>query len=305
MGTPIFAKEILRSLLNIDIDIICVVSKEDKIQGRKKIKFQTPVKQLAVKNNILVLQPKKIIDIKTKIEELKPDFIITCAYGQFIPNSILKIPKNCINIHASLLPKLRGGAPIHWAIINGEKYSGITLMQMSRKMDSGAIYLQKKVKIESDDTMLLLQNKLIKLSKLMIENDLINVLNGKYIPIDQEEKKATFAYNIKRFDEKIDINSKVVDIYNKIKGLYDSPIAYMVLGNKIHKIHKAVLSNEHFSKNDPNGKIILLDKKGIHVKFLDGVLIIEKLQIAGKKANKTFQYYKSKPKDIKVGLLYE
>ena len=160
MGTPSFAVPILESLIN-NYNVILVVSQPDKEKDKKGNIINTPVKELAIKNNIPVFQPNNIKEEYQKILDYNPDIIITCAYGQIIPDSILNYPKyGCINVHGSLLPKLRGGAPIHHAIINGDTETGITIMYMSSKMDAGDIISQKSIKIEEDDYLDIVYNKL-------------------------------------------------------------------------------------------------------------------------------------------------
>ena len=305
MGTPTFAASVLKSLKQINLDIIAVISQPDKEIGRKKILTKTPVKETALKFKIPVLQAEKIINIKDKIEKLNPDFIITCAFGQFIPKSILAIPKNCINIHPSLLPKLRGGAPIHWSIINGDKKTGITVMKMISKMDAGPIYLQKKIDILEKDTMIEVHNKLVKLSDEIIKKYFIDILNNKLIGTEQNEKEVTFGYNISREDEKIDFNDKVKNIHNKIRGLFSWPIAFSILNNKIQKIYSADFEECIVDKKIKNGRICKLNKNGIYVKAENGFVILTKIQLNGKKPQNTFLYYKNSPKEIYVGGIYE
>ncbi len=306
MGTSFFAKEILIALNKLNIDIVAVVSQPDKKINRSKKIINTPVKSVAKELNLKIMQPENISSITEDIKKLKPDFIITCAYGQFIPNFILNIPtKDSINIHASYLPKLRGGAPIHWAIINGDKYSGISIIRMIKKMDAGPIFLQKKISIDIKDTMINLQNKLINLAKIIIHNDFMKIMNGKYKIKEQKESEISFAYNITRDDEKLNFNDSTLNIYNKIRGLYDKPIAYGLLNNVICKIYEADFFLNKTNNKIKNGTIVKLDNKGIHLKTKDGFIILKKIQFSGKNIQETKWFYKNAPKKIIIGGIYE
>ena len=198
MGTPDFSVGPLQNLIK-EYNVIAVVTQPDKEVGRKKeIKF-SPVKQCAIENNIKVLQPEKIRVEYDEIIKLNPDIIITCAYGQIIPKELLTLPKyGCINIHASLLPKLRGGAPIHKAIIDGYDKTGVTIMYMDEKMDSGDIVYQEEVKIMDTDNVGTLFDKLSVLGSNMIVKVLPDIINNNINPIKQNEEEVTYAYNITR-----------------------------------------------------------------------------------------------------------
>lgn len=288
MGTPDFSVKPLEKLIE-NYDVIGVVTQPDKEVGRKKeIKF-SPVKEVALKHNIKVFQPKKIKEEYKDILDLNPDIIITCAYGQIIPKEILEYPKyKCINIHASLLPKLRGGAPIHKAIINGYDKTGVTIMYMDEKMDSGDILYQKEVNIEKNDNAGTLFDKLSILGSEMIIEFLPKLLSGDYKRIKQDEKNVTFAYNITREEEKIDFNKTAKEVYNQIRGLYPWPIGYTSLDGKKVKIHESKIGDS--SKNADIGEIINIYKDSIGVKVLDGEILITKLQFEGKKVIDTKSY---------------
>lgn len=288
MGTPEFSVEPLKKI-NEKYDVILVVTQPDKEVGRKHKITYSKVKEFAIKNNIEVYQP---INIKKDYEYIlskKPDLIITCAYGQIIPSEILNYPKyGCINLHASLLPKYRGGAPIQRAIINGDKYSGITIMFMDKNMDSGDILYQEKLKIDDNDTSLSLFNKLSILASNMIIDFIPKLINNNYKRIKQDEDKVTYAFNISKEDEKLDFNNTSINIYNKIRGLYPEPACYAYLDNKRVKFYSSVISNNKI--NADAGKINNIYKNGIGIKTLDGEIIITELQIEGKKREKATDY---------------
>ncbi|MBQ9024549.1 MAG: methionyl-tRNA formyltransferase [Bacilli bacterium] len=281
MGTPDFSVLPLKELNN-KYNIVGVVTQPDKMVGRKKeIKF-SPVKEFAIENNLKVIQPIKIREDYKEILDLKPDIIITCAYGQIIPKELLNYPKyGCINIHASLLPKLRGGAPIHKAIINGYETTGVTIMYMDEKMDSGDIIYQEKIKIENDDNAGTLFDKLSVLGSKMIIDILPSILNKTNKRIKQDENEVTYAYNITREEEKIDFNKTTKEVYDQIRGLYPWPVGYTTLDEKKVKIYTSLISNTN--KQASSGEIINIYNDSIGVKTKDGEIKILELQFEGKK----------------------
>lgn len=282
MGTPDFSVGPLDELIKNKYNVIAVVTQPDKEVGRKKeIKF-SPVKEYALSNNIKVLQPQKIRNDYKEIIDLTPDIIITCAYGQIIPKELLTYPKyKCINIHASLLPKLRGGAPIHKAIINGYDKTGITIMYMDEKMDSGDIIYQEEIKIEDSDNVGTLFDKLSILGSKMIIKILPDIISDNINPIKQNENEVTYAYNISREEEKLDFNKTSREVFNQIRGLNPWPASYTTLDDKKVKIYESKIGNS--DKKSIPGEIINIYKEGIGVKTIDGEIIIYELQFEGKK----------------------
>ncbi len=282
MGTPDFSVGPLNKLIENNYNVVAVVTQPDKEFGRKKeIKF-SDVKKYALEKNIKVIQPEKIrLDYK-EILDLNPDIIITCAYGQIIPKKLLDYPKfGCINIHASLLPKLRGGAPIHKAIIEGYKYTGITIMYMDEKMDSGDIIYQEKIEIKDDDNAGTLFDKLSDLGSKMIIDILPSIFNKTNSRIKQNENDVTYAYNITRKEEKIDFNKNSRDVFNQIRGLNPWPVGYSIFKNKKVKIYSAKIGNS--TKEGVPGEIINIYKDSIGIKTKDGEILIYELQFEGKK----------------------
>lgn len=282
MGTPEFSVPVLEALIE-NYQVVGVVTQPDKEVGRHHEIKPTPVKEVALKNNILVLQPQRIKKEYQEILDLKADLIVTCAYGQMIPKEILDAPKyGCINVHASLLPKLRGGAPIHRAIINNETRTGITIMYMVEKMDAGDILAQEETPIFKEDNVGILHDRLSKMgAKLLIET-IPDLINGKIKPIPQKEEEVTYAWNIKREEEKIDFNQRTIDIYNQIRGLNPWPGGYALLEGKVVKIYEARISDSFFTTKK-NGEIGKIYEDGIGVSTKDGEIIITKLQPSGKR----------------------
>ena len=281
MGTPLFSVPILEGLIE-NYDVIAVVTQPDKPVGRGGKISISPIKELALKNNIKVLQPVKIKEEYQSIIDLKPDIIITAAYGQIIPKILLDYPKyGCINVHASLLPKLRGGAPIHHAIIDGYDKTGITIMYMNVGMDTGDMISYKELIINDTDTMSILHDKLSIIGRDLLLETLPNIISGNITRIKQNDSDATYAYNIKKEEEKIDFNNTKLNIYNQIRGLNNYPGAYAILDNKRIKIYNSYITDKIYDLD--NGCVSNIYKDGIGIKVSDGEIVITDIQIEGKK----------------------
>lgn len=292
MGTPIFSVPVLEMLIE-KTNVILVVTQEDKKSGRKGVITFSPVKKCAIENNIEVYQPHKIKEEFGYILEKKPDIIITCAYGQIIPPELLYTPKyQAINVHASLLPKYRGGAPIHRAIMNGETKTGITIMYMDEGMDTGDIISMKKIDINNDDNVGILHDKLSILGKELLYETLESIFKGENKRIKQDDAKASLASVITREDEHIDFNQKSEVIYNKVRGLYPFPCSYTLLNDEIIKVCECEVGFS--SKNGVTGEIINLYKNGIGVKTKDGEIIIKRLKPSGKNEMDSSSYLNGK-----------
>ena len=282
MGTPEFSVPVLEALIE-NYQVVGVVTQPDKEVGRHHEIKPTPVKEVALKHKISVFQPQKIKKEYQDILDLKADLIVTCAYGQMIPKEILEAPQyGCINVHASLLPKLRGGAPIHRAIINNEARTGVTIMYMVEKMDAGDILAQIDTPIYKDDNVGTLHDRLSNMgAKLLIET-IPDLVSGNIKPIPQKEEEVTYAWNIKREEEKIDFNKRTIDIYNQIRGLNPWPGGYALLEGKVVKIYEARISDSFFTTKK-NGEIGKIYEDGIGISTKDGEIIVTKLQPDGKR----------------------
>ena len=267
MGTPIFSVPILQNLIN-NTNVVLVVTTPDAFIGRKHVLTPCPVKELAMNNNIPVLSPNHIKDIFEDILNINPDMIITCAYGQIVPENILNIPKHgCINIHASLLPKYRGGAPIHHAIMNGDDKTGITIMYMDKGMDSGDIIIEKDIPILLEDNLETLSNKLSNLGSNMIIEELPNIINKTNSKTTQDISKVTFAPIIKRTDEHLDFNDSAINIFNKIRALSPSPLANFIMDGIEYKIGDCEIINSIGTPSTIINEdfVIMCNDKGIKV----------------------------------------
>lgn len=280
MGTPTFAVPILESLIE-NTNVIMVVSQPDREKDRKGNYLFTPTKKLALEHGIEVYQPAKIREDYKKVIDANPDIIITCAYGQIIPKVLLDYPKyGCINVHGSLLPKLRGGAPIHHAIINGDKETGITIMYMDEKMDSGDIISQKKIIIEDNEKLDTLYEKMSYLGKDLLIETLPSIINGTNKRIKQNPEEVTYGLNITKEEEKIDFNNNGNTIHNLIRGLSSIPGSYCYLDDKRLKIYESFITNIK-SKKEP-GTIELINKDGIYISTKDNLIKITDLKLEGK-----------------------
>jgi methionyl-tRNA formyltransferase len=281
MGTPDFSVEVLTGLIE-NYNVVAVVTQPDKQVGREgKIKM-SPVKECAIKHNIDVLQPIKMRKEFQMVLDYEPDMIVTCAYGQILPKEIIDYPKHkCINVHASLLPKYRGGAPIHHSIIAGDKKTGITVMHMDYGMDNGNILTQREVEITNIDTAETLFGKLKIVGRELLLDTLPKILNNEISPQIQNEEEVTYAYNIKPEDEVVNFSKKTIDVYNQIRGLNSWPVAYTMLDNKRIKVWESIISDDKISGTP--GKIISLDNNGIGVETLDGLIYLTVIQPEGKK----------------------
>jgi len=281
MGTPTFSVPILEALIE-KTNVLLVVSQPDREKDRKGNLLSTPIKELALKHNIEVFQPTNIKNDYQKIIDVNPDIIITCAYGQIIPEELLKYPKyKCINVHGSLLPKLRGGAPIHHAIIDGESETGITIMYMDKKMDAGDIISQRKIKIENNDNLDTLYEKMSYLGRDLLMDTLESIIDGTNNRKKQDKKKVTYAPNITKAEEKINFDKSGIEIHNLIRGLSSSPCAYCYLDDKRMKIYTSIFTD--IPSKYPAGTIEKIDKDGIYVSTTDNLIIFTDIKIEGKK----------------------
>lgn len=288
MGTPDFAVPILTELID-NTEVVLVVTQPDKLVGRKQILTPSPIKKLALENNIPVFQPIKIREDYERILNTEADIIITCAYGQIIPKIILDYPRlKCINVHASLLPKYRGGAPIHWCLINGEEKTGVTIMYMAEKMDNGDIISQKEYQIEASDNVGTLHEKLSIIGANLLIETLPSILNETNKRIKQNESEVTYAYNIKREEERLDFNKKGIEILNKIRGLNPWPLANFLLNGQEYKVIEASFVKKETQESV--SKIIEITKQTFGIACQDGILYIEKIKPFGKKEMKIKEY---------------
>lgn len=286
MGTPEFSVPTLNSLIDSEHNLKMVVTMPDKPKGRGKKLASPPVKDVCIKKDINVHQPTDLKDkiVYNSLKEVGPDLIITMAYGKFIPDDILKLPSlDCINVHASLLPKYRGAAPIHWAVINGEKETGLTIMSMNSGMDTGDILTQLKIPIGFEDTTGDVHDRLAEEAPSLLLETIRKLETGKITPLKQNDKKACFAPKLT--DKYIKINwenEAALNIYNKIRGLNPWPGSYTYWQNKRIKIWESKI-HDRIEKVGIPGEVIKKTKEGPMVQCKEGFVVLTCLQPEGRK----------------------
>lgn len=282
-GTPEFAQRVLQAMLDHQYQIVAAVSQPDRPVGRKHIIEATPVHTVCNEHGILCLQPEKLSLIKEQIKDLQPDLILTCAYGQFIPTSILEIPAlGCLNIHPSLLPKYRGGAPIQHAVMNGDTETGVCLMQMVKAMDAGDIYTCVHLSIGEDETFYQLNERLIQASITMLLDALPKYLAGQLPGIPQDESKVVLAPNISREEEQVHFQEEDLShVYNHIRGLIAWPIAYGMVDKERIKFYQ--VEKRSGECKAPRGTILGYQDHAMEIACQGGILRVLELQMEGKK----------------------
>ena len=282
MGTPEISAYVFEKMILDGYQFVGLIAQPDHPVGRKGLLEKVPTKVVAEKYHIPVFQPVKIRDDFAFMDEIKPDLVITLAYGQIVPQAFLdKVPMGCLNLHGSLLPKYRGASPIQTALINNEKVTGVTLMEMVKAMDAGKMYAKKEVIIAEDDNSTSLFNKIkIAASELVLEA-LPLYIDGKLKGEEQDESLVTFCSLIKPELEKLDLNLSAESIIGWIRGLSDEPGAYLYLNNLKLKIYKAKKINETVVHQV--GEIVKADKNGLLFQAKDGQIAILELQKEGKK----------------------
>jgi methionyl-tRNA formyltransferase len=295
MGTPDFAVPSLEALIDHGYRVVGVVTQPDRPRGRKRELTPPPVKLTAEVRGISVFQPEKLRDpaaVRTVLA-MEPDLVVTAAYGQIVPQAILDAPRHgCINVHASLLPKYRGGAPIHRAVIDGEKETGVTIMKMEPELDAGDILIQRAIPIDDRDHVGTLHDKLSRLGAELLIETLPLLLSGRIRPIPQDERLVTYAPNIRREDEWIDWRRSAREIYNHVRGLHPWPVASTTWKGTPLKIWWVEWS-EKDSGQSP-GTVIAVGEDGIEVAAGRGTVCIVQLQPAGKKPMKAEEFIRGR-----------
>ncbi len=289
MGTPEFSLKPLELLIKM-CNVVLVVTKEDAYVGRKKILTSSPVATLATQNNIPVFKPHSIKKSYEEVIKYAPDIIITCAYGKIIPKILIDYPKyGCVNIHASLLPKYRGSAPIQWALINGEEETGITLMYMDEFMDTGDIIAKSICKIEDNDDIGTLHDKLSIMGTKLLEDNLNDIIMGKVKRIKQNDEEATLAPMITREMEELDFNLPVKSVYNKIRAFSPWPLTKTRIYDEEIKIIKA-----HYEIEKSEVNKLYITKSTLGIGCIDGIIYLDIIKPVGKKEMKIKDYLNGK-----------
>lgn len=304
MGTPAFSAPILRMLAEEGYDIVSVVTQPDRPVGRKKVLTATPVKEEALRLGLPVYQPEKLKNPEElqHVLDLSPDLIITAAFGQILPSEVLQAPKlGAINVHASLLPEYRGGAPIHQAIIDGKEETGVTIMYMVDRLDAGDIISQKAIPIKREDHTGSMFEKLSVVGMELLKETLPSIIEGTNPRTPQDEERVTYARNISREQERIDWSKSAEAIYNQVRGLHPWPVAFTTFNDQNMKIWWTEPAAS--GKSGRPGEVLELTDDAILVQTGEGVLAITDLQPAGKKRMSAADYLKG-PK-IQAGDVFE
>ena len=279
MGTPEFSVPVLEMLIE-KTNVIMVVTQPDKEVGRKKELVFSPVKKVAMEHKIPVFQPVRIRKDYEVLKGLDIDLIVTCAYGQIIPKEVLDLPKRgCVNVHASILPKYRGSAPVQWAIMNGDKKTGVTIMYMDEGMDTGDIIKCCEIPILDTDNVGTMHDKLSILGRDTLESVLDNLLNGIVIGIKQTDD-YTMAPMIKREDERLNFKDNGVNIINKIRALNPWPLANIVIDGKEIKVIEAEFIP---GSSKGKGKVVEVTKNRFAISCNDGIIYLKRVKPFGKK----------------------
>lgn len=304
MGTPAFAATVLEGLLGDDrYQIQAVVTQPDRLVGRKRELKMTPVKELALANDLPVYQPEKLSG-SAELEELMTldaDGIVTAAFGQFLPTKLLNAFDFSVNVHASLLPKYRGGAPIHYALINGDEKAGVTLMEMVKEMDAGDMIAQDSLPIEENDTVGSLFENLAILGRDLLLDQLEPYVQGTVKPIPQNPAEVTFSPNIQPEEEQLDWNKTAVQLFNQVRGMNPWPVAHTYWQDQRLKVHVVKVVDGQ----GPAGAVIYRDKKTLHVAAGEGAIALEVVQPFGKGKMTVQDFLNGLGRDVKVGDRFE
>lgn len=294
MGTPEFAVPSLDMLMAEGYHVVGVVTQPDKPQGRKKVLTPTPVKAAAERHGLPVFQPVKLRDPEAvaRLAEWKPDLIVTAAFGQILPKAVLDMPvRGCVNVHGSLLPKYRGGAPIQRSIINGESVTGVTLMYMAEGLDTGDMISRVEVPITDEDTSGTMFAKLSEAGSKLLQAEMPRLIAGETTAVPQNDEEASYARNLTREDEKMDWNLTSRELFNQIRGLVPFSGAFTMWDEQVFKVWAACnpdqVANEASSVSSAGqaepGTVLQLNKSGIEIKTGNGSLWLTEVQPAGKK----------------------
>ena len=286
MGTPDFAVEPLEAIIKAGYEVAAVITQPDKQKGRGKEVKMTPVKECALRHGIPVFQPVKIKEPEAvaELEKYQADLFVVAAFGQLLSEEILNMPEyGCINIHASLLPAYRGAAPIQWAVLNGEKESGVTIMQMDKGLDTGDMLLKRSVELSPKETGDSLHDKLMHLGAELIVEALSKLEKGELVPEKQKDELSSYAKKLTKAMGQIDWSKDAVSLERWIRGLNSWPSAYTFFGGKTLKIWEAQVTEENGAQKAEPGQVVSVSRESFTVACSQGALQILSLQLEGKK----------------------
>ncbi|HFI0292589.1 TPA: methionyl-tRNA formyltransferase [Streptococcus suis] len=300
MGTPDFAATVLKGILaDTCYEVVAVVTQPDRAVGRKKVIQMTPVKEVALAHDLPVYQPEKLSGSEEMAElmTLGADGIVTAAFGQFLPTKLLNSVDFAVNVHASLLPKYRGGAPIHYALINGDERAGVTIMEMVKEMDAGDMISSDSIAIEESDNVGTLFEKLAVVGRDLLLSSLPAYLAGDLKPVAQDPSQVTFSPNISSEEEKLDWNKSARQLFNQIRGMYPWPVAHTYWKGERFKIQEAV----EIEGEGPVGRVIARSKKELVIATGQGALSLKTVQPAGKPKMTIADFLNGAGRDLAIG----
>ncbi len=300
MGTPNFSATVLKGLLESkQYEILAVVTQPDRAVGRKKEIRMTPVKELALDYGLPIYQPEKLSKSAEldSLMNLNADGIVTAAFGQFLPSKLLDSVNFAVNVHASLLPKYRGGAPIHYAIINGDKEAGVTIMEMVKEMDAGDMIARRAIPIEETDNVGTMFEKLALVGRDLLLESLPSYLAGDLKPVPQDKNQVTFSPNILSEEERIDWTKTNHQIFNQIRGMNPWPVAHTLLNGERFKIYEAT----PVEGLGQAGEILVIGKKELIVATGEGALSLQTVQPAGKSKMTIIDFLNGLGRQLSVG----
>lgn len=298
MGTPDFAVYSLKALIEQGYNVVGVVSQPDRPKGRKRVLTPPPVKVEAENHGLPVLQPEKLRkpEAVSELLALQPELIVTAAYGQILPKAVLEAPRfGCINVHGSLLPKYRGGAPVHYAVMNGEAVTGVTIMYMAEGLDTGDMISKVEVPILEEDTTGTMFDKLAVAGASLLVETIPQLLQGKLQAVPQDHEAATYARNISREDERIDWSRSSREIFNHIRGLHPWPTAFTLWEGNVFKVWAAEppSADDYKAGSEAPGTVLEVADSGIRVRTGDGSIRLTVIQPFGKKAMPVSEFARS------------
>ena len=287
MGTAKFSADILMHLIENNYNVVAAVSQPDKPFGRKREIKRTEVANICDSYNIKVFQPENIKKDYSLLKTVDFDVIISAAYGQIVPQEVLDMPSIiAINVHGSLLPKYRGASPIQYSLLNGDSITGITIMEMVKKMDAGDIIHQEELQIEEEDNTLTLFNKLTKTATIALDKSLENIFNNDFTKIKQDENYVSYCPMISKDMEHITFDDSVDNVFNKIRSLAPNPGGYFIFNNKRYKMIRITRNYDTSIVNT----ISKINKEGIEIGCIDGNIIIKEIKAEGKKVMNIEQF---------------
>jgi len=302
-GTPSFALPTLQSLFEGPDQVVAVVTQPDREKGRGRKVVLSPVKELTLQYGLILLQPESVKEkaFQEAVKGLQPDLIVVVAYGQILPKSILSIPKcGAVNVHASLLPKYRGAAPIAWAILNGEKVTGVTTMVMDERMDTGDILLQAEVPIGDEETCETLHDRLASSGALLLLETLEKMKGGNIRPIPQDHSKANYAPPLKKEDGQIDWEKEAREIDRQIRALTPWPGAFTKWGGQLLKIYKGEIREG--TTSGKAGSVVWVGSDFIEVVTGKNSFLIKEVQLEGRRRMTIREFLSGHP--ISVGTVF-